>query len=89
MILDYILIPIAQNIVGFFLLVATIIKIVLHLKILPQNNIQEIEPLFTNLIKVGIMKPINGRTNIIKIINVCVYLFYLCIIIILSQWIIK
>lgn len=90
MILDYILTPVVQNLVGLILLIATILKIVLHFKILPQqNNRQEVNSLFTNLIKVGIMKPVSGRNSIIKIINICVCLFYLCLIVIFSQWFVK
>ena len=87
MILNYIIPELGRNIIGIILLIVTFFKIFIHYGILPRNNTIKIENLLGNLFTAGIMIPIKGNTESIKIINTCVYVFYLCLFVIFSQWI--
>ena len=87
MILNYIIPVLGRNIIGILLLIVTFFKIFIHYGILSRNGTIKIENLLGNLFTAGIMIPIKGSTNSIKIINSCVYIFYLCLFAISSQWI--
>lgn len=89
MILNYIIPEFIRNIIGITLLIITFFKVFIHYRILPNDGVMGIENLLGKLFTAGIMIPVKGNTNIVKIINTCVYVFYLCLIIIFSQWIIK
>jgi hypothetical protein len=89
MLLTYILSEGVQNLVGSVLLISTFTKLILHYKLLVGNSSINIEFILSNLLRIGIMKPIKGDTNNIKMINICVVLFYICLSIIFSQWFIK
>lgn len=88
MILSYIIPELGRNIIGIILLIVTFSKIFIHYKMLPNKEVVNAETLLGNLFLAGIMIPMKGDTNRIKIINICVYTFYLCLIAIFSQWII-
>lgn len=87
MILNYVIPELGRSIIGIILLIVTFSKIFIHYRILPRSNTIKIENLLGNLFTAGIMIPIKGNTKIIKIINICVYFFYICLFVIFSQWI--
>ena len=87
--LTYVMPENLRNIIGLILLIATFTKIFLHLRMLKNNKDSSIENLLGNLFTAGLMIPLIGKADNYKLINGCVFVFYLAVIAILSQWVIR